>query len=89
MFAKILTVIFKSFVVEECFMMFEKMGDDRIDILGKELSDLILFGVDLVFDIFDAVFSGFGAVLDEFFNIGYELAYFITHMILYLNCQIF
>ena len=82
MFAKILAVIFESLVVEECFVVFEKMRDDRIDIFSKELSDLILFGVDLVFDVFDAVFGGFGAVLDKFFDIGYELAYFITHFVI-------
>lgn len=70
-------------------MVFEKMWDDRINIFSKELPDLIFFGIDLVFNIFDAVFGSFGAILDEFFDIRYELAYFITHMLLDLNCKIF
>lgn len=54
---ELFAVCFKAFVVGEGLVILEVVGDDRVDIVREEFSDLIFFGVDFIFDILDALVS--------------------------------
>ena len=79
MFAEVLALDFESFVVEEGLVVFEVVTDDGVDVVCKYLPDLVFLGIDFVFYVFDAEFSGLCAFLDQFLDVGYQLVEFVTH----------
>lgn len=52
---------------------------DRVDVVRKQLTDLIFLCVDLILNIFDAVFSRPGSVLYYLLYIIHELIYHMQY----------
>ncbi len=79
MLAKLLAISFQSFMMKESLLILEIVLYDRVDVVRKQLTDLIFLCVDLILNIFDAVFSRPGSVLYYLLYIIHELIYHMQY----------